>query len=210
MSAVRKIKLEEKYNYADYLTWTDENERWEIIEGEAYMMSPAPRRKHQKISGKLFLEFGKYLEEKNCEVYSAPFDVRFGKNVNDEDIETVVQPDISVICDKNKLDDKGCIGAPDLIVEILSPSTASRDKIEKLNLYEKYEVKEYWIVEPLDETIMIFKLQKDGKYGRPDIYSVESEDIKVGIFEDLKINVGEVFGEKERIGDREQRIENRE
>jgi len=192
MTALRKT--DEKYNYADYLTWTDENERWEIIEGVPYMMSPAPRRKHQKVSGELFGIIWDYLKGKKCEVYSAPFDVRLGEKNNDEEVETVVQPDISVICDEEKLDDKGCMGAPDLIVEILSPSTSKKDKFEKFYLYEKYGVREYWLVEIEEKLITVFKLQKDGKYGRPDIYSEESEDIKVGIFDDLKVNVESIFG----------------
>ena len=191
MTALRKT--DEKYNYADYLTWTDENERWEIIEGVPYMMSPAPRRKHQKVSGELFGIIWDYLKGKKCEVYSAPFDVRLGEKNNDEEVETVVQPDISVICDEEKLDDKGCMGAPDLIVEILSPSTSKKDKFEKFYLYEKYGVREYWLVEIEEKLITVFKLQKDGKYGRPDIYSVESDDIKVGIFDDLEVNVKEIL-----------------
>ena len=190
-------KLDERYNYADYLTWTDEDERWEIIEGVPYMMSPSPTRKHQKVSMQLSLIIGNYLKEKSCEIYSAPFDVRLlDKSKYEDEIFTVVQPDISVICDKEKLDEKGCLGSPDMIIEILSPSTAKKDKIDKFYLYEKYGVKEYWLVELDNEIITVFKLQNNGLYGRPDIYSVENKKIKVGIFDDLEIDLEEVFGKE--------------
>ena len=107
--------------------------------------SPAPRIVHQEIEGKLFLRIGNHFEYKNCKVYQSPFDVRLFKNIEQQDkaITTVVQPDICVICDLEKLDDRGCVGAPDLIVEVLSPSTLKKDYNEKFNLYEENEVKEY-------------------------------------------------------------------
>ena len=119
-------KLEDKYTYGDYLTWP-EGERYEIIQGILYNMTPAPGRNHQKLVGNLFYYIKDYLKDKPCEVYVAPFDVRlpFGKE-NENNTSTVVQPDISVICDKKKLDDKGCIGAPDLVIEIISPFSIFR------------------------------------------------------------------------------------
>lgn len=193
-----KIKKNEKYTYADYLTWP-EGERWEIIEGIPYNMSPAPSRRHQGLSVVLTQLFYTYLRGKACKVYHAPFDVRLPKNKlqdNDDDIYTVVQPDISIICDKKKLDDRGCKGAPDLVIEILSPFTAPKDCIIKINLYEKNGVKEYWVVHPTDKLLTVYLLGKDGKYGKPKIYS--SEDVvKVKIFAELKINLKEVFEEAE-------------
>lgn len=122
-------------------------------------MSPSPSRNHQEISVELLRQFSNYLIDKTCKVYAAPFDVRLPEgDENDTNIETVVQPDIAVICDKCKLDDKGCKGASDLIIEITSPSTARKDLKEKLFLYEKSGVKEYWIVHPTDKTVMVFKL----------------------------------------------------
>jgi Uma2 family endonuclease len=183
-----------KYRYKDYMNWS-EAERWEIIDGVPYSMSPAPSRKHQKISGELFASMHNYLRGKSCEVYSAPFDVRLNINdEEDEDITNVVQPDISVICDSMKLDDKGCKGSPDLIMEIVSPSTLKRDLKEKFYLYERAGVREYWIVYPEEKTIVLYRLNESLKYGRPEVYS-EEDKIKVGIFESLEINLNEIFAD---------------
>ncbi|WP_139902181.1 Uma2 family endonuclease [Clostridium thermarum] len=181
-----------KYTYKDYLNWPDA-ERWELIDGIPYDMSPAPTRKHQKISGELFAAIHNYLKGKTCEVYSAPFDVRLIiDNEEDEEITNVVQPDISVICDISKLDDRGCKGSPDLIIEIVAPSTLKKDLKEKFYLYEKARVKEYWIVYPDEKTIVLYRLNNTNKYGRPEVYS-EEDTIKVGIFEALEINLNDIF-----------------
>ena len=158
------------YTYADYKTWPD-NERWELINGVAYGMSPAPKRAHQKVSMALSTQIFISLEGKSCEVYSAPMDVKLsavpGEDKNDIDI--VVQPDILVVCDPHKLDDDGCNGAPDWVIEILSPSTAYKDGNEKLLLYEKYGVKEYWIIQPGAKMVYIYILDKDGTYKKPEV-----------------------------------------
>ena len=121
------LKLEERFTYGDYLTW-DDGERWELIDGVPYNMSPAPTVRHQAISRELSTEFALYLRGKPCQLFAAPFEVRLPEvDESDELVETVVQPDLSIICDKSKLDEAGCRGAPDLIVEILSPSTAHKD-----------------------------------------------------------------------------------
>ena len=121
------LKQEERFTYGDYVTW-DDDERWELIDGVPYNMSPAPRVRHQAISRELLAEFVLYLRGKSCQVFAAPFDVRLPESDERDDlVETVVQPDLSVICDRGKLDDAGCRGAPDLIVEILSPGTAHKD-----------------------------------------------------------------------------------
>ena len=119
--------IREKYTYADYLTWPDD-ERWELIDGHPYAMSPAPARKHQAILGELFRKVSDFFEDSSCQVYVAPFDVRLAEDYSDDHlIDNVVQPDISVFCKKESLDDKGAMGAPTLTVEILSPSTAQKD-----------------------------------------------------------------------------------
>jgi Uma2 family endonuclease len=136
-----------KYTYEDYLQW-DNNERWELIEGEVYDMSPAPSYEHQNIAWEIAGQIRNYLikNKKKCKGGFAPFDVTFPEGVKDNNkIIDVVQPDISVICETSKIDEKGCHGAPDFIIEILSPSTASKDTIIKKELYEKNGVKEYWI-----------------------------------------------------------------
>lgn len=168
-------KLDPTYTYGDYLTW-DDDERWELIDGVPYNMTPAPRRGHQKIAGVIFRKIGNFLENKPCEVYIAPFDVRLPHaDEANNDITTVVQPDIVVVCDTDKLDDAGCKGAPDLVVEILSPSTARKDMKEKFNLYENRGVREYWIVNPEAKTIMVFTLDQTGSYGRPSVYAGEEK-----------------------------------
>lgn len=188
-------KREDKeYSYKDYLNWPD-SERWELIGGVAFNMTPAPSRKHQKVLAALLSEIYIFLKGKDCEVYGAPFDVRLPEGgEKDEEIKTVVQPDLVVVCDKSKLDDRGCKGSPDLVVEIVSPSTASKDYIEKLALYERYGVKEYWIVHPADEIVMVYKPVEDRKYGRAEIFA-RNDKVGVGIFDGLEIDLKEVFAE---------------
>jgi Uma2 family endonuclease len=187
-------KKDEPFTYADYLKW-DDDERWELIDGIAYNMTPAPSRFHQKISGDLFLQLGNFFRNTSCEVYAAPFDVRLPEGDEaDEAVRTVVQPDISVICDRTKLDDKGCKGSPDLIVEILSPATARKDMKEKFARYERAGVKEYWIVDPSGKIVTVFKLSSEGLFGRPDVYGKEDR-IKLSIVEGLEVELLSVFDE---------------
>lgn len=186
-------ELVHKYTYLDYITWPVDKPI-ELIDGIPYLMTPAPSRIHQKISVELVRQISNYLQGKTCEVYPAPFDVRLIENDEpDEKINNVIQPDISIICNKEKLDETGCKGSPDLVMEIVSPSSISMDYIKKLNLYEKYSVREYWIIHPIDKIIMVYTLIENGKYARPAVYPME-EVIKVGIFEDLSISLAEVFG----------------
>lgn len=183
-----------KYSYADYLTWPEDNSV-ELIEGVAYAMTPAPARIHQKIVVELLRQISNYLVGKSCEVYTAPFDVRLANaDASDEEIENVVQPDIAIICDREKLDIKGCKGSPDLIIEVVSPASVSLDYIKKLNLYEKHSVKEYWIIHPIDKIIMVYTLEGRGAYSRPSVYPL-GENIKIGIFEDLVISLGHLVSE---------------
>ena len=187
------LNLEERYTYKDYMTWND-NQYWELIDGIAYQMAP-PIRKHQDVSGALFNKFYNYLENKTCEVYHQPFGVRLPlENESDEFITNAILPDIVVVCDEKKLDDAGCRGTPDLIIEILSPSTSKRDMKDKYNLYERAGVKEYWIVDPSNNLIYIYKLV-DNKYIKPEVYT-EEDKIKVGIFSDLVIDLCLVFRKK--------------
>lgn len=192
--ALPHLKKGAKFTYGDYVNWP-EDERWELIDGYAYKMSPAPSRRHQEISRDLGVKIANFLTDKSCEIYFAPFDVRLPEtDEQDKDIKTVVQPDIVVVCDKNKLDDKGCRGAPDLIIEILSPFTAPKDMKIKLSLYEKHGVIEYWIVHPIDNITIVFKLGKNKKYGKPEVYTKEDK-IKTAILEGLEIDLYKVFQE---------------
>ena len=186
------LKTDARYTYGDYLTWTNEA-RWEIIEGVAYCMSPAPTTTHQRISGALFSMIYNHVTNKGCEVFSAPFDVRLGSvDISDDNWETVVQPDISVICDEKKVDDRGCRGAPDWIIEIISPSTASRDHIQKRRLYEKHGVKEYWLVDPTYRLAHIYRIGKDGGYSLFQVCS-EEEVIDVDVLPDFRVDLTRVF-----------------
>ena len=186
-----------RYTYADYLSWMDDKRR-EIINGVVYNLFGAPTRSHSKISGSLYAKVWNYIFRRKgkCEIHHAPFDVRIPQNGETEDnmIYTVVQPDVCVICDPQKLDERGCIGAPDLIVEVQSPSTAKRDLNEKFNLYESAGVKEYWVVFPHDKAITVFLLQKNGKYNEGITYGYEGK-VPISIFKGLKIDLKELFGD---------------
>ena len=173
---------QDRFTFSDVLTW-DENERIEIIHGEAFMMAP-PSRIHQEISGEIFRQLANYLEGKQCKVYSAPFGVRLFERDEDSpgDVDTVVEPDISVVCNRSKLDDHGCKGAPDMLIEILSPSTLRHDQLVKLNLYQQAGVREYWIVDPMSKSVQVFLLDSEGflriheVYGRTDVAKVNVLD----------------------------------
>src|ERR1035437_6969699 len=155
-----------RHTYADYIGWSD-GARYELIDGIAYAMSPAPTRRHQEVVGEMYRQIANTLKGSPCQPYIAPFDVRLpNANEADSDIDTVVQPDISVICDKSKLDERGCRGAPDWVIEVLSSGTASHDQIVKRALYERVGVREYWLVHPADKVVTIYLLA-NGAYGKP-------------------------------------------
>lgn len=189
------LDMNKRYTYADYLTWMDDVRR-ELFNGVVKLMTPAPARKHQEISFNLSGILRNYLLGRNCRGFSAPSDVRLpknGKDKNDKDIYTVVQPDIYVVCNLSRLDDKGCLGAPDFIIEIVSAQHAKRDVREKFDLYEKHGVKEYWIVNPNDENVNVFVLDENGKYQFRGIFAGDDK-IPVNIFDGkLKIDLTEVF-----------------
>ncbi|TVQ88202.1 MAG: Uma2 family endonuclease [Chromatiaceae bacterium] len=160
------------FTYGDYLNWPAE-ERWELIDGVAYDMSPAPSRRHQDIVVELAAQAVAHLRGSDCRTYVAPFDVRLPRADEAEArIDTVVQPDVAVICDPAKLDDQGCRGAPDWIVEVLSPATARKDQREKRDLYERHGVHEYWLVHPVDQVLSIYRLGPAG-YGKPEVLALE-------------------------------------
>ena len=183
----------ERYTYADYLLWSGP-ERYELLDGEAVMMAP-PSTVHQLISGELMRQFSNYLEGKKCIAIAAPFGVRLFEKDGEhpEDVQTVVEPDLSIICDRDKLDERGCKGAPDLTLEILSPSNARHDLLVKLNLYQKAGVREYWVVSPEQKTVQVFlhngsSLQLQEVYGPKDI-------AKVNVLDGCFIELGKVFPE---------------
>ena len=186
-----QLDLAKKYSYSDYLLWKFEGQV-ELIKGKIFKMSPALARKHQGISRNLTLIFGKFFENNPCQMYYAPFDVRLPSK-SENKIYTVVQPDICVVCDLTKLDDKGCLGAPDLVIEILSPGNSDRELKDKFDLYEESGVKEYWIVQPEGKWVNIYFLE-NGRFitRRP---FVASDTIKSQFFKDLEFPVEKIFAE---------------
>ena len=187
METAEKIDINKRYTYADYCTWNDD-ERWELIDGVPYAMA-APLISHQRISGRIYYQIHHFLRDKTCEVFHAPTDVRLNSSSLDN---TVVQPDLLVVCDKTKIDQKGIIGAPDMVVEILSPSSLSYDMLKKYALYLKSNVREYWIVDPELKTVVAHTL-KDGTYtGKA--YG-ETETIPVSVLEGCVIDLAEIFTE---------------
>jgi len=184
-----------RYTYADYLQWKFE-ERVELFRGRIFKMSPAPNSKHQQVSLALSTELYSFFKGKPCKVFAAPFDVRLPvKNKKkDDEITTVVQPDICVICDSSKLDERGCCGAPDLVVEILSPGNSKRELKIKFDLYEEAGVKEYWIVYPVEESIAVFLLNENGKFGGAKIYA-GGDYIFSAALNGLKININDTFAD---------------
>ena len=174
-----------RYTYADYCSW-DDDQRWELIRGEPIKMD-APNRRHQKISGNLFAQLYNFLKGKPCQVYAAAFDVRLNPDDGDD---TVVQPDLVVVCNRSILDDAGCRGVPDMVVEILSSSTAKYDLVRKFKLYQEVGIREYWVVDPERSTLAAHVLHPDGyvtkAYGEEYIAPVD-------VLEGCEINLKEVF-----------------
>jgi Uma2 family endonuclease len=180
------------YSYSNYLNWLFP-ERVELIKGKIFKMSPAPSRVHQEVAGSIFLNLGVFLKNKPCKVYSAPFDVRFPKESKaDKDVFTVLQPDICVICDKSKLDARGCIGAPDLVVEILSPGNSKMELLNKYRVYEEFGVKEYWVVSQSDQNILIYTLNEEGKFQPSKIFTL-SEKITSTVLPGFELVLDDVF-----------------
>ena len=190
-----QLREERYYTYADYCTW-DDGERWELIDGVPYkmfsdlvMMSPSPRFRHQRVVGEMHRQLANFLKGKPCDVLVSPFDVRLDAAGKDD---TVVQPDITVICDRSKIDDKGCNGPPDLVIEVLSPATSRRDRLIKFNLYQRMGVREYWIADPETSTVAAHLLE-NGKYTTA-VYG-DTGTAPVNVLPGCEINLQEVFAE---------------
>jgi Uma2 family endonuclease len=191
--SIDQLDMDKLYTYADYFSWKFD-ERLELIKGKIFKMSPAPSNSHQRVSFELSGLFYNFFKNKPCVVRVAPFDVRlknYQKSTDDKEITTVIQPDICVICDESKLDDRGCIGAPDLIIEILSPGNSKKEMNIKFSLYEENGVKEYWIVEPLQKSILVYTLQNDKYIGLKPF--TEDEKMKSVLFSDLVFEVAGIF-----------------
>lgn len=182
---INQLDMNGIYSYADYLKW-QLDERVELLRGRIFRMSPAPNTRHQRISGKLNRWIGNFLSNSSCDVFSAPFDVRLSvskginisrkfrnktKSLPDGKIMTVVQPDICVICNPDMLDEKGCAGSPDLVIEILSPGNSRREMKDKFEIYQEAGIPEYWIVDPEHEFIIMYMLHKEKYIGSAPYYS---------------------------------------
>jgi len=179
------------YTYADYLKWQFE-ERLELFRGKVFKLA-APTTKHQVVAMKLHLRIGNFLEKHPCFVFVAPFDVRLPvKNrKKDNEITTVVQPDLGIVCDASKIDERGCCGAPDLVIEILSPGNSQKEVQLKFEIYEEAGVNEYWIINPVEENIVVFILNQDGQFGGGKMYA--GKTISPHFIPELKIEIRDIF-----------------
>ena len=184
--AIKKYDPKRPYTYADYITWEDDP-RCELIDGEVIVME-APSIEHQRISKKLFRQLDLFLEGKKCEVFYAPIDVCLSGKGDDD--TTVVQPDIVVICDHRILDEKRCNGAPDFVIEILSPSTKKYNKHQKMNKYMNAGVREYWIVDPDSETVAVHVFDRDNFFIG---YYEYDESVPVHVLGGFEISLRDVF-----------------
>ncbi len=183
-----------EYSYSDYLTWKFE-QAIEIFKGKIFPMA-SPSSTHQRVALRIINGLEKYLIAKPCELFIAPLDVRLydrKKSLKaDKDILTVLQPDLFIVCDLNKLEERGCLGAPDLVIEILSPGNSKREMKIKKELYEESGVREYWIVDPNHETVARFNIETEEKFGNPKMFSSDDELNSI-IFPDLILDLNKVF-----------------
>jgi Uma2 family endonuclease len=185
------LDLDKTYTYADYFKWRFD-ERVELIKGKIFKMSPAPNRAHQKITGYLYVRLSAFLENKSCEVYIAPFDVRIPrKSKDDKEIITVLQPDVCVVCDLSKLDRRGCIGAPEIVVEVLSPGNNAKELKKKYEVYEEAGVNEYWLVSPQDQWVRVHTLV-NGKY-QESSYLVAGDVAQSSVLQGFSLDITTLF-----------------
>ena len=183
-----------RYSYADYLTW-EMDEMVELIKGKIFKRDiAAPALNHQRISMRLSVQFFNFLKGKTCQVFHAPFDVRLpAKSKKNSDIDTVVQPDICVVCDESKLDKAGCLGEPDLVVEILSPGNNKRELKNKFEVYEEAGVKEYWVIHPNEQTLLIYSLV-DGRY-QASRFFVPEDEVTSACLPGFTLDLEDIFGQ---------------
>ena len=188
------LDFSKTYSYADYFKWQFDD-RLELIKGKIFKMSPAPGRSHQEISLALSVKLANYLKGKPCKIYVAPFDVRLPRiSKEDAAIYTVVQPDICVVCDPSKLDDRGCIGAPDIVVEILSPGNNKKELRNKYEVYEEAGVKEYWIIHPSERTFLKYSLDGGGLF-QPSKLLIGGDELTSSVLPGFMMDISEIFEE---------------
>ena len=190
---------EKYYTYGDYKSW-DDDLRWELIDGEAFCMSPGPRATHQVLLTKLCGILFNYFDGKECQLLVAPFDVMLPNDDEPEDdIDTVVQPDVMILCDMTKLQDNGIKGAPDVVFEILSPTTARRDLDDKFKLYERSGVNEYVTVDPQSRVMTAYRRDSTGQFSWKKNYGAD-DVLEFGLFPELKISLSSVWGDIRKLG----------
>ena len=193
---INQLDFNKKYTYADYLTWQFK-ERVELIKGRLFRMSPAPNVKHQRIVTDITIALGVFLRGNDCQVFTAPFDVRLPNlDKNNSQKYTVVQPDVTVICDASKLDEQGCNGAPDLVVEVLSPGNTAKEMNDKFEVYQNAGVQEYWLVDPEREHIIIYSLNKKGEYVGSRPY-VTGKKVESEVLPGFVLDTNDIFSLKE-------------
>jgi Uma2 family endonuclease len=187
------VKDDRVYRYRDYRTWPDD-ERWELIDGVAYDMSPAPSTAHQAVSTELVHAIRTFLGRSGCRVFAAPFDVLLPETPGqvEDDVTNVVQPDLVVVCDPAKLRTFGCVGVPEWVIEILSPWTSRRDLAEKHALYERHGVKEYWVIDPGNRYVHAYLLGDNGRYPKP-VLHVGAAIVKSTVCPGFEMNLEELF-----------------
>ena len=186
-------KLDRRYTYGDYRTWPDD-ERWELIDGVAWNMSPAPSSRHQGLLGELYLQVAPPLKGTRCRVYLAPFDVLLPDSAGqkEDDVASVVQPDLTGICEVSRITPRGCFGAPDWVVEIISPWTMKKDLNEKFALYERNGIREYWLIDPGSRTMQVYRLGAMGRFGEALVLEQDAE-AACPMGEGIVVRLAEVF-----------------
>ncbi len=201
ITSIHQLDINKRYNYGDYILWQFK-ERVELLKGYLFPMA-APNVRHQRVSSFLHIAIGNFLLNKKCDVFSAPFDVRLPlppHRIKGDKIDTVVQPDLCVICDKQKLDKQGCVGAPDLTVEILPPGNAKKEMKDKFELYQEAGVLEYWVIDPVHNLAFVYALDQDTHQFVPTVPVLTDEDyLKSKVFEGLEIALEAVFPEEDLV-----------
>ena len=190
---INQLDFDKLYTYADYLTW-EFNEGVELLKGRIFKMA-APSRQHQKISRVISGELYIFFKNQECEFFSAPFDVRLPlppHRIKGDKMDTVVQPDICVICDLSKLDDRGCNGAPDVVIEILSPGNGKKELKNKYDLYESAGVQEYWVVHPKETFVVRYNLNEEEKYIGSRFYT-EDDIVESKVLEGFQLEINKIF-----------------
>jgi Uma2 family endonuclease len=194
MNSIDDLDFSKTYTYADYLLWKFE-ERVELIKGKIFKMSPAPSVNHQKITVNVLRPIANFLFDKKCEIFVAPFDVRLvGEDKIDKKVKTVVQPDLCVVCDPSKIaDNRSCLGAPDLVVEILSPGNNTKELKIKYDLYEEFGVREYWIIYPDERSVLKYELSSQGKFVQQMRAFTLGDKITTSILPGFELALDDVF-----------------